>query len=205
MAAIERSAAPPAGSHPPRLVLASTSRYRRELLQRLRLPFETAAPFTDEAPLPGESPTTLSARLAEAKARAVAVATEAWVLGSDQVAALGTRVLGKPGDPDQALAQLLAMSGERVEFLTAISLVHRAGEHFQALDTTVVRMRTLDAATAQRYLEAEQPYDCAGSFKAEGLGIALFESIESRDPTGLIGLPLIETARLLRQAGFVVP
>jgi septum formation protein len=204
MASIERSA-PPAGPHPPRLILASTSRYRRELLQRLRLPFETAAPHTDEAPLPGESPAALAVRLAEAKARAVAVATDAWALGSDQVAALGTHVLGKPGGPDRALAQLLAMSGQRVEFLTAISLVNDAGQHFQALDTTTVRMRHLDAATAQRYLEAEQPYDCAGSFKAEGLGIALFESIESQDPTGLIGLPLIATARLLRQAGFVVP
>jgi septum formation protein len=188
------------------LRLASTSRYRRELLQRLRLPFDTAAPDTDETPQPGESPAALAIRLAEAKARAVLdTGTDAWVLGSDQVAALDTQVLGKPGGPDQALAQLLAMSGRRVEFHTAVSLVHADGTHLQALDTTVVRMRQLDRAAVLRYLAAEQPYDCAGSFKAEGLGIALFDSIESQDPTGLIGLPLIATARLLRQAGFVVP
>ena len=194
------------GPRATRLVLASTSPYRRELLQRLRLPFDTAAPTTDETPRPGESPVALAIRLAEAKARGVAdTVPDAWVLGSDQVAALGSRLLGKPGGPDQALAQLLAMSGQRVEFLTAISLLHSDGRNLQALDTTVVHMRPLDAAVARRYLDAEQPYDCAGSFKAEGLGIALFESIESQDPTGLIGLPLIATARLLRQAGFAVP
>ena len=190
----------------PLLRLASTSRYRRELLQRLHLPFDTAAPRTDETPRPGEAPAALAIRLAEAKARAVLdAASDVWVLGSDQVAALGTRLLGKPGGLDQALAQLLAMSGRAVEFLTAVSLVHADGTHLQALDTTVVRMRQLDRATVLRYLAAEQPYDCAGSFKAEGLGIALFDSIESQDPTGLIGLPLVATARLLRQAGFVVP
>jgi septum formation protein len=186
-------------------VLASTSPYRRELLQRLRLPFEIAAPRTDESPLPGETPAEQAVRLAGAKARAVALTTDAWVLGSDQVAAVGARVLGKPGGRDQAQAQLLAMSGQRVEFLTAISLVNRDGRSFHALDTTIVRMSALDPGTVDRYLDAEQPYDCAGSFKAEGLGIALFESMDANDPTGLIGLPLIATARLLRQAGFVIP
>ena len=193
-------------SPPSRLLLASTSPYRRELLNRLRVPFDVAAPDVDEAPRPGESPSALASRLAHAKAAALRDAhPDAWILGSDQVAAMGQRILGKPGGHPQALAQLLAMSGRDVEFLTAVSLVNASGQHIHALDVTTVRFRTLDAAAVRRYLDAEQPYDCAGSFKVEGLGIALFESITSRDPTALIGLPLIATARMLRQAGFAIP
>ena len=199
-----------AGPHetrsPGRLLLGSTSPYRRELLNRLRVPFDIASPDVDEASRPGESPAALAARLAHAKAAALLGGhPDAWIIGSDQVAALGQRILGKPGGHPQALAQLTAMSGRSVEFLTAVSLVHAQGQHIHALDVTTVRFRTLDEGTVRRYLDAEQPYDCAGSFKAEGLGIALFESITSRDPTALIGLPLIATARMLRQAGFAIP
>jgi septum formation protein len=191
---------------PGRLLLGSTSRYRRELLSRLRVPFDVASPDVEEAPRPGESPSALASRLAHAKAAALlADNPEAWILGSDQVAAMGQRVLGKPGGHPQAIAQLLAMSGRSVEFITAVSLVHAEGQHIHALDVTTVRFRTLDEDAVRRYVDAEQPYDCAGSFKAEGLGIALFESITSRDPTALIGLPLIATARMLRQAGFAIP
>jgi septum formation protein len=191
---------------PGRLVLASTSRYRRELLQRLGLPFEVAAPAVDETPHPGELPAATATRLAQAKAEALAgIHADAWVLGSDQVATLDQRTLGKPGGHDAALAQLMAMSGRSVEFLTAVCLAGAGGQRFSALDVTTVRFRELRGIEVRRYLEAEEPYDCAGSFKAEGLGIALFESIRSDDPTGLIGLPLIATARLLRQAGFAVP
>lgn len=189
-----------------RLVLASTSRYRRELLQRLGLAFEVAAPAVDEAPHAGEAPATTAARLAQAKAAALTgTHADAWVLGSDQVATLDQRTLGKPGGHDRALAQLMAMSGRSVEFLTAVCLARSDGQRFHALDVTTVRFRELHEGEVRRYLEAEEPYDCAGSFKAEGLGIALFESIRSEDPTGLIGLPLIATARLLRQAGFAIP
>jgi septum formation protein len=190
----------------PRLILASTSRYRRDLLQRLRLPFDVARPDTDETPLPGETPTHLAQRLAATKAEAVAHGQDdAWVLGSDQVAELGDAALGKPGARAAALAQLAAMSGGEVHFRTAVCLVHADGRRFDALDTTIVRFRTLDTDEIARYVDAEQPFDCAGSFKSEGLGIALFESIQSRDPTALVGLPLIATARLLREAGFQLP
>lgn len=189
-----------------RLLLASTSRYRRDLLQRLGLPFAVAAPAVDEAPHPGETPAATATRLAQAKAEAlIGTAAGAWVLGSDQVATFDQRALGKPGGHDQALAQLMAMSARSVEFLTAVCLARADGQRFHALDVTTVRFRQLHEDEVRRYLAAEQPYDCAGSFKAEGLGIALFESIRSEDPTGLIGLPLIATARLLRQAGFRVP
>jgi septum formation protein len=190
----------------PRLILASTSRYRRDLLQRLRLPFDVARPETDESPLPGEAPARMAQRLAAAKAVAVAQGRgDAWVLGSDQVAELGDGALGKPGGRAAALAQLAAMSGRDVHFRTAVCLAHADGRRFAALDTTVVRFRTLDADEIARYVDAEQPFDCAGSFKSEGLGIALFESIQSQDPTALVGLPLIATARLLREAGFQLP
>ena len=191
----------------PRLILASTSRYRRELLARLRLPFEVAVPDTDETPLPGELPTALAQRLAVAKATAMAhvQVEDAWVLGSDQVAELDGVALGKPGGRAAALAQLAAMSGHGVCFRTAICLAHADGRQFSAIDTTIVRFRTLDRDEIARYVDAEQPFDCAGSFKSEGLGIVLFESIESQDPTALVGLPLIATARLLREAGFALP
>ncbi|MGH8084168.1 MAG: Maf family protein [Lysobacter sp.] len=190
---------------PPRLILASTSTYRRELLARLRVPFETARPETDESPLPGETPSELARRLAIAKADAIAEREpEAWVIGSDQVAELDGRPLGKPGNREGAIAQLVAMSGRTVAFRTGLSLC-RGERRLVALDTTTVQFRTLRADEIARYVDAEQPFDCAGSFKCEGLGISLFESIDSRDPTALVGLPLIDTARLLREAGFAVP
>ncbi|MDR0181367.1 Maf family protein [Lysobacter arvi] len=190
----------------PRLILASTSIYRRELLARLRLPFETERPGTDETPLPGEAPEALARRLARAKATDVAALHPgAWVIGSDQVAECAGLALGKPGGHEAAAAQLTAMSGQPVRFHTGLC-VARAGEPpLEAMDCTVVRFRELDAGEIERYLRAEQPYDCAGSFKSEGLGIGLFEAIENRDPTALIGLPLIAAARLLRQAGFRLP
>lgn len=187
------------------LILASTSPYRRELLQRLRLPFECARPAVDEAPLPGERPADLAHRLARAKAAEVAGRhPDAWVIGSDQVADLDGRVLGKPGGREAAIAQLAAMSAREVRFHTAVCL--RRGERgLDAADTTTVRFRALEAAEIERYVDAEQPFDCTGSFKCEGLGIALFEAIESRDPTALVGLPLIALAGLLREAGYRLP
>lgn len=187
------------------LILASTSPYRRGLLQRLRLPFECARPEVDETPLRGESPGQLARRLARAKADAVAALhPEAWVIGSDQAADLDGRILGKPGGREAAIAQLAAMSGRTVRFHTAVSL--RRGAHaLAAVDLTQVRFRGLAAAEIERYVEAEQPFDCAGSFKCEGLGISLFEAIESHDPTALVGLPLIAVSGLLREAGYALP
>lgn len=187
------------------LVLASTSPYRRELLRRLRLPFGVARPQVDETALDGETPAALAQRLARAKALAVAGKVDAWVIGSDQVAELQGTPLGKPGHREAAIAQLMAMSGHPVRFHTALAVLRRGGPVFEALDTTTVVFRRLDEGEITRYVDAEQPLDCAGSFKAEGLGIALFESIRSDDPTALVGLPLIATARLLRQAGFRAP
>lgn len=187
------------------LLLASTSPYRRELLARLRLPFECLPPAVDESPLPGEAPAALALRLAEEKAGEVhARQPAAWVLGSDQVADLEGRILGKPGSIEAARAQLRAMSGRAVGFHTALCL---AGPGFRetAIDTTRVRLRALGEDEIERYLHAEPATDCAGSFKAEGLGIVLFEAIDNQDPTALVGLPLIATARLLRRAGFRIP
>ena len=187
------------------LILASTSRYRRELLERLRLPFQVARPEVDETPDAGESPPGLARRLARAKAEAIAAQfPDAWVIGSDQVAALGPRPLGKPGTRDKAIAQLGAMSGKEIQFHTAIALV-RGGTVFEAMDTTRVFFRNLQAEEMERYVDTEQPLDCAGSFKSEGLGIALFDAIESSDPTALVGLPLIAMSRLLREVGFTLP
>jgi len=190
----------------PSLILASTSSYRRALLDRFGLPFSVARPEVDETPHPGESPRALAVRLAQAKAEAVRDANpEAWVIGSDQVAELDGRPLGKPGTSANAIAQLTAMSGREVRFLTAVCLAGPAGQRHEALDETRVRFRPLTESEIARYVESEQPLDCAGSFKSEGLGISLFESIDNRDPTALIGLPLIATARLLRAAGFALP
>lgn len=187
------------------LILASTSRYRRELLERLRLPFQVARPEVDETPEAGESPVALAQRLARAKAQAIAVQLpDAWVIGSDQVAALGPQPLGKPGTRDKAIAQLHAMSGGEIQFHTSIALI-RGDTVFEAMDTTRVSFRSLQAAEIERYVDAEQPLDCAGSFKSEGLGISLFDAIESSDPTALVGLPLIALSRLLREAGFTLP
>lgn len=189
------------------LVLGSTSRYRRELLQRFGLPFEVLAPQVDETPLPGEAPAALAQRLALAKARAVAaLRPHAIVIGSDQVADLHGQPLGKPGNHERATEQLRRMSGQTVRFETAVA-VACADRGFERCEraTVAVRFRTLDDATIERYLRAEQPYDCAGSAKSEGLGIALLERIDNDDPTALIGLPLIRTAHLLRQAGLELP
>ncbi|MDR0478206.1 MAG: Maf family nucleotide pyrophosphatase [Burkholderiaceae bacterium] len=193
---------------PPRsLILGSTSRYRRELLARLQIPFDTAAPEVDETPLPGELPRALAQRLALAKAWAVAARhPQALVIGSDQVADLNGAALGKPGTHERAAAQLARMSGQRVVFQTAIAAVCQAtGYVGQDMAAVEVRFRTLAADEIERYLRTEQPYDCAGSAKSEGLGIALTEAIVSDDPTALIGLPLIRTARLLRAAGVLLP
>ena len=188
------------------LVLASTSPYRRELLSRLGLPFAVEGPDVDETARAGEAPAATAARLAQAKARAVAARHPgAWVIGSDQVAELDGRPLGKAGVHGLALAQLEACSGRRVEFHTALCLLRDDQTPLTALDQTAVVFRTLGREEIQRYLHAEQPYDCAGSFKCEGLGIALFEAIQSHDPTGLIGLPLIALSRALREAGYRVP
>jgi septum formation protein len=196
--------AQPNGARPvPRLVLGSTSRYRRELLERLRLPFETDAPAVDETPQAGETPAALSERLALAKAREVARRhTDAVVIGSDQVAELDGRPIGKPGSHERAAEQLRAMSGRAVVFHTALAVV-RPSTGYEGLRQVAVsvRFRTLSEAEIEAYLRAEQPYDCAGSAKCEGLGIALLEAIESDDPTALIGLPLIATHTLLREAG----
>ena len=189
------------------LILGSTSRYRRELLGRFRLPFDTASPDVDETPLPGEAPAALALRLALAKAHAVAAQfPDAIVMGSDQVADLNGQPLGKPLVHDKAVAQLRAMSGQPVLFHTAVAVVCKETGFAQA-DTAVVRtvFRSLSDAEIERYLRAEEPYDCAGSAKSEGLGITLLDAIESDDPTALIGLPLIRTARLLRAAGVVLP
>ncbi len=191
---------------PPPLVLASTSPYRRDLLARLRLPFTVARPEVDEAPRAGEPPAALAARLAAAKAAAVAATQgDAWVLGSDQVADLDGRPLGKAGGRAAAVAQLRDMSGRQVVFHTAVCLARAGRADLAASDRTLVSFRRLSEAEIERYVDAEQPFDCAGSFKCEGLGIALFESITSEDPTALVGLPLIATAGLLRRAGFALP
>ena len=191
----------------PRLILASTSRYRRELLERLRLPFDVARPDVDETALPGESPRDLAIRLAEAKARAVARqhASDSWALGSDQVADVDGHALVKPGGREAAIAQLQAMSGRVVRFHTALCLAHADGRNFAGLDLTEVHFRALADAEIERYVDAEQSFDCAGSFKSEGLGITLFERIDNRDPTALIGLPMIAACDLLRKAGFALP
>ena len=187
----------------PRLILASTSRYRRELLQRLRLPFDVIAPEVNETPRPQETPPALVERLAAAKAQAVArLHPQAIVIGSDQVADLDGTPVGKPETHERAVAQLRAMSGRSLVFHTAVA-VQRQASGFAALARVpvTVRVRPLDDVEIEHYLRAEQPYDCAGSAKAEALGIALLEAIVSDDPTALIGLPLIRTCELLRAAG----
>ena len=187
----------------PQLILGSTSRYRRELLDRLRLPFTVDSPRVDETPQPRERPAALALRLALAKARDVAVRSpSAVVIGSDQVADLDGTPIGKPGTHEKAVAQLRAMSGKSVVFQTGVAVV-RLDTGFEAsvLVPVTVRFRHLNDAEIEHYLHAEQPYDCAGSAKSEALGIALLDAIESDDPTALVGLPLIKTCQLLRQAG----
>lgn len=186
-----------------RLVLGSTSVYRRELLSRLRLPFDVEPPQVDETPRAGEAPAELACRLAAAKAAAVAALhPDAVVIGSDQVADLDGGPLGKPGNHANALAQLRRMSGRTVVFHTALTVMCRdSGFAQHDLAPVRVRFRALADDEIEAYLRAEQPYDCAGSAKSEGLGIALLEAIDSDDPTALVGLPLIRTARMLRAAG----
>jgi septum formation protein len=189
----------------PRLILGSTSRYRRELLQRLRLPFDVLSPQVDETPLAGEAPATLAQRLALAKARAVAssFADDVIVIGSDQVADVDGEPIGKPGTHERAVEQLRRMSGRTIVFQTAVAAV-RASTGFEQVQLAPVRVRfrELQDSEIERYLRLEQPYDCAGSAKSETLGIALLSAIESDDPTALVGLPLIRTCELLRAAGF---
>jgi septum formation protein len=187
----------------PRLVLGSTSAYRRVLLQRLRLAFDIDAPRVDETPRPGETPAALALRLALEKAHEVAARhPDAVVIGADQVADLAGQAIGKPGTHARAVAQLQALRGQRVVFHTAVAVVRHDTGFAQALLAPVtVQFRTLDDAEIEHYLRLEQPYDCAGSAKCETLGIALLDTIESDDPTALVGLPLIRTCTLLRQAG----
>ena len=188
------------------LVLGSTSRYRAELLSRLKLPFEVAAPQVDESAAAGESPQALARRLALEKARAVARRfPQAVVIGSDQVADLAGEPLGKPGSHERATDQLRLMRGKTVVFHTAVAVVcaETGFEQFE-LAPVKVRFRELSDPEIEAYLQAEQPYDCAGSARSEGLGIALLDSIESDDPTALVGLPLIRTCRMLRAAGVKV-
>ena len=187
----------------PPLILGSSSRYRQELLARLRLPFEVLSPAVDETPLPGEQPAALALRLALAKARAVAaLRPDAVVIGADQVAELDGEAIGKPGTHERAVAQLRRMSGRRVVFQTAVAVLRPATGYERVLLAPVrVLFRLLSADEIEHYLRLEQPYDCAGSAKCETLGIALLASIDSDDPTALVGLPLIRTAELLRGAG----
>lgn len=191
----------------PSLILASSSGYRRMLLGRLGLDFRPISPDIDERPLDHETPEATALRLAETKARKVAeTETGALIIGSDQVAVMGTRVLGKPGNHDAAVAQLKAMSGNTVVFHTALCLLNaRSGKAQLANVPTTVRFRRLDAAQIERYLLQDRPYDCAGSAKIEALGIALVESVDSADPTALIGLPLIALVDMLQREGVSVP
>ncbi len=191
----------------PPLVLASSSPYRRELLARLELPHQCRSPDIDESPHPGEAPRELAARLAAAKARALADVFPAHlILGSDQVAECDGEALGKPGGAERAREQLRRASGREVHFHTAVAVLDTAtGRLLCAQDLTRVVFRTLAEAEIVRYLEREAPWDCAGSFRAEGLGITLFEAVHSEDPTALIGLPLIRLARLLRGFGVTLP
>jgi len=190
----------------PPLVLASTSPFRRELLQRLGIPFTTAAPDVDESPLPGESPAELVRRLSENKARAVGKTRAGLVIGSDQVATTGEDILGKPGSHAGAFEQLQQLSGKSVTFHTGLCLLDTARNTLQ-LDVVpfCVEFRRLDAARIDRYLQKEQPYNCAGSFKSEALGITLFKRMYGDDPTALIGLPLIRLTDMLAVAGIILP
>jgi septum formation protein len=189
------------------IVLASSSRYRRELLQRLGLPFESWSPDVDEAPLPAEPPRETAIRLARAKAEAAARKfPSAWIIGSDQVADLDGRAIGKPGTFDRARQQLRDVSGHSVLFHTALCVWNaRLERRHERLVTTDVAFRRLTDAEIERYLEREHALDCAGSAKSEGLGISLLSRLGGEDPTGLVGLPLIALSAILRAEGFDVP
>jgi 7-methyl-GTP pyrophosphatase len=191
----------------PELILASTSPYRRALLERLGVAFTALPPETAEDAVPGELPPDRALRLSIAKAQAIASRRpEALVIGSDQVAALGSKILEKPGDAARCRAQLAAASGSSARFHTGCAVIGaQAGVRLVHIDTTTVFFRSLSGAEIERYVERERPFDCAGGFRAEGLGICLFESIDSHDPTALIGLPLIWLAGALRRAGCRLP
>ncbi|HRH71518.1 nucleoside triphosphate pyrophosphatase [Zoogloea sp.] len=190
-----------------KLVLASTSAYRRELLTRFGLPFEIARPDIDESPLPGEAPRATAERLAIEKAKAVATQfSDALIIGSDQVASLGSQRFGKPGTVVRAVAQLRSMSGQTVIFDTALAVLNTRSGHIQAdVVPTEVRFRALSDDEIVRYVEREQPLDCAGSAKSEGLGITLLDALSGDDPNALVGLPLIALARMLRNEGLTLP
>lgn len=190
-----------------RLVLASTSTYRRQLLERLGIPFTVAASNVDEEPLPGESAVDLVQRLAQAKAEAVARRhPNSLIIGSDQLALCGRDVLGKPGSGDRAVAQLKSLSGQRVVFHTAVHVIHADSAANEGhVDLTTVHFRALNEDEIRRYVARDKPYDCAGGFKVESLGVALFNRVESQDPTALIGLPLIWLTGALRRHGFDLP
>lgn len=189
------------------LVLASTSAYRRSLLERLHLDFETARPQVEELRQPDEPPAAMAERLAVAKADNVAPRySDALIIGSDQCAAAGERILGKPGGHEQALEQLTTLSGQRVVFHTGLCLIDSgSGRQWHAVVPYAVQMRQLETAEIERYLRLEKPYDCSGSFKSEGLGITLFQRMEGDDPTALVGLPLILLCSWLREAGLALP
>ncbi|MGD8618244.1 MAG: Maf family nucleotide pyrophosphatase [Gammaproteobacteria bacterium] len=190
----------------PPLVLASTSPFRRELLQRLGIPFTTAAPAVDELPLPGETPAQLVRRLSESKARAVGKTLAGLIIGSDQVATTGEEILGKPGSHERAVQQLLQLAGKTVTFHTGLCLLDTAKDTAQ-IDVVPfsVEFRQLGTTQIERYLRREQPYNCAGSFKSEALGITLFKRMRGDDPTALIGLPLIRLTDMLAAAGITLP
>ena len=191
----------------PPLVLASTSVYRRELLERLRLPFVSVRPEVEETLRPGEEPLARAERLALEKAQAVARAhPQDVVIGADQVAACNGAILDKPADARAARAQLQAQSGHAVQFFSAVAVVHLERGHVDRfVDTTTVQIRTLSNAEIEAYVKADEPYDCAGSLRSEALGLSLCERVESEDPTGLIGLPLIRLAASLRSCGYPLP
>jgi septum formation protein len=188
------------------VVLASTSPYRKELLQRIGIDFKTIAPDVDESSLPGETPENLVRRLAEAKARVIGKTCQALIIGSDQVAASGDEILGKPGVHENAVVQLRKLSGKLVTFQTGLCLLNSTTNEMQVdIIPFRVQFRQLDEQQIERYLRADKPYNCAGSFKSEGLGITLFERMDGDDPTALIGLPLIRLTSMLMQAGVVLP
>jgi septum formation protein len=188
------------------VVLASTSPYRKELLQRIGIDFKTIAPDVDESSLPGETPENLVKRLAEAKARVIGKTCQALIIGSDQVAASGDEILGKPGAHENAVVQLRKLSGKLVTFQTGLCLLNSTTNEIQVdIIPFRVQFRKLDEQQIERYLRADKPYNCAGSFKSEGLGITLFERMHGDDPTALIGLPLIRLTSMLMQAGIVLP
>ena len=188
-----------------KLVLGSSSPYRKELLERLGVPFECVSADIDESRHEGETPEALCVRLAREKALKVkSLVGEAIVIGSDQVAVLGERILGKPHTRERAIEQLSSMQGQTVYFLTALCIIGEKGEIFETMVPTIVTMKKLSVKTIENYLDREQPFNCAGSAKIEKLGIALMKEVRSTDPTALIGLPLIETVNLLAKAGLEI-